>query len=289
MDGIKLFINKIKLSLQKHTGVTQNKKSYESWLSKGYTNTPTVTVIIQSHNKSLQVSHIVAKLRAYPSIELIVIDDGSDFTHTRTLARLMTGANEFLIHSNDLYENIMYDRTLRMANGKYVALLQDDDDFDNLEWIQAAVRLFEQYPALAILGGKDALEFVFQSPKANGKIIQATRPFDFVPAVNRAPMWINRELYMQKLHHIDFAFAPFQYDDYELCARAWLNGLQVGWYDAGFKSLSAGGMRLWNQYFAQQQYEKNSRQLYSLYNKHQAEIERLVQQSHRLFLQKSKD
>ena len=71
MNGIKLFINKIKLSLQKHTGVTQNKKSYESWLSKGYTNTPTVTVIIQSHNKSLQVSHIVAKLRAYPSIELI--------------------------------------------------------------------------------------------------------------------------------------------------------------------------------------------------------------------------
>lgn len=286
MNGIKLFLHKIKLSLQKHTGVTQNKKSYEGWLSKGYIQSPTVTVIIQSHNKSLQVSHIVAKLRAYPSIEIIVIDDGSHSTHTRALTRFMTGANEFLLRSNDLYENIMYDRTLRMANGKYVALLQDDDDFDTLKWIQTAVGFFEQYPALAILGGRDALEFVFQSPKANGESIQPTRPFDFVPAVNRAPMWINTELYRQKLHHIDFSFAPFQYDDYELCARAWLSGLQVGWYDAGFKSLSAGGMRLWNQYFAKQQYDKNSRRLYSLYHQQQAEIEHLVRQSRRPFTKK---
>ncbi len=286
MKDIRLIVDKIKLSLQKHAGVSQNKKSYEDWLSKGYVNTPSVTVIIQSHNKSLQVSHIVPKLRTYPSIEIIVIDDGSDLAHTRTLARLMTGANEFLLHSNDLYENIMYDRTLRMANGRYVVLLQDDDDFDNLEWMQTAVHLFGQYPALAILGGKDALELVFRLPKANGRAIQARRPFDFVPAVNRAPMWINRKLYMQKLRHIDFAFAPFQYDDYELCVRAWLNGLQVGWYDAGFKSLSTGGMRLWNRHFTRQQCEKNGRQLYSLYNSRQAEIESLVRESRQQFAEK---
>lgn len=286
MNRIRLFIDKVKLSLQKRTGVTQNKKSYENWLSKGYTNTPTVTVIIQSHNKSLQVSHVVAKLRAYPSIEIIVIDDGSTLTHTQALAQLLTRANEFLLHSNDLYENIMYDRTLRMANGKYIALLQDDDDFEDLKWMDSAIGYFEQYPALAILGGKDALEFAFESPKGYGKIIKVSQPFDFVPAVNRAPMWINKELYMQKLRHIDFSFAPFQYDDYELCARAWLNGLQVGWYDAGFKSLSTGGMRLWNQHFAKQQTERNSRQLYSLYKEQQAEIENLVQQSHRLTTEK---
>lgn len=279
MNSIRLFINKIRLSLQKRTGITKNQKSYESWLMKGYTNTPAVTVIIQSHNKSLQVKHILTQLRKHPSIEVIVIDDGSDLTHTQALAQAMTGANEFLLHSNDLYENIMYDRTIRMANGKYIALLQDDDDFEDTAWLDAAVRYFEHYPSLAILGGKDALEFAFEAPKAFGKKIQPASPFDFVPAVNRAPMWINKELYMQKLQHIDFSFAPFQYDDYELCARAWLKGLQVGWYDAKFKSLSTGGMRLWNQHFARQQTEKNSRLLYSLYEGQKEEIRHAVQQS----------
>lgn len=286
MGSIKLFLNKIKLSLQKRAGVTQNKKSYESWLSKGYNNAPIVSVIIQSHNKSLQVSHILTKLRAYPSIEIIVIDDGSDLTHTHALAQLMTGANEFLLRSNDLYENIMYDRTLRMTNGKYIALLQDDDDFESVAWIDEAVGYFKKYPSLAILGGKDALKFTFNPPKAYGTKIQPMPPFDFVPAVNRAPMWINKELYMQKLQHIDFAFAPFQYDDYELCARAWLNGLQTGWYNAEFKSLSAGGMRLWNQYFAGQQMERNSRQLHELYHKDKEKIETLIQQARHLLTEK---
>lgn len=286
MNSIRLFINKVRLSLQKRTGITKNKKSYENWLIKGYTDTPTVTVIIQSHNKSLQVKHILAKLRKYPSVEIIVIDDGSDLAHTHALVQAMTGANEFLIHSNDLYENIMYDRTIRMANGKYIALLQDDDDFEDTSWIGAAIHNFEQHPSLAILGGKGALEFVFEASKAFGKKIQPTSPFTFVPAVNRAPMWIHKELYMQKLQHIDFSFAPFQYDDYELCARAWLKGLQVGWYDAKFKSLSTGGMRLWNQYFAQQQTEKNSRLLYSLYNQHKEDIRQAVQQSRLTFTEK---
>lgn len=279
MNNIRLFISKIRLSLQKRTGITKNQKSYESWLMKGYTDTPAVTVIIQSHNKSLQVKHILTLLRKHPSLEVIVVDDGSELTHTSALAKAMTGANEFLLHSNDLYENIMYDRTIRIANGKYIALLQDDDDFEDTAWIDEAVRYFEHYPSLAILGGKDALDFVFEVPKAFGKKIQPTLPFDFVPAVNRAPMWINKDLYMQKLQHIDFSFAPFQYDDYELCARTWLNGLQVGWYDAKFKSLSTGGMRLWNQHFARQQTEKNSRLLYTLYDRQKEEIGRAVQQS----------
>lgn len=277
MSGIRLFLNKVKLSLQKRTHITQNNKSRESWLSKGYNNEPIVTVIIQSHNKSLQVSHIITKLRAYPSIELIIIDDGSTPEHNRALAKLLTRANEFLLHSNDLYENIMYDRAIRMANGRFIALLQDDDDFDNLKWIDTAIHYFEQYPRLCIIGGKGALEFAFEPPKAFGKSISPQHPFDFVPAVNRAPMWVNKGLYMQKLKSIDFNFAPFQYDDYELCARTWLQGLQVGWYDAGFHSLSTGGMRLWNRLFATQQTERNSRLLYDLYHQHKEEIEAQIQ------------
>lgn len=264
---MKLFFNKIKLALQKRSQVTRNKKSYETWVAKGYNNEPEISFIIQSHNKSLQIKHIVPKLRKYPSAEIIVIDDGSDHSHTRELTRLLTGSNEFFIRSNDLYENVMYDKCIRFANGKYIALLQDDDDFDDLSWITEACSYFKKYPKLAILGGKDGLDIVFEEEThiAHGGKYPHSEGFCFVPAVNRAPMWLNKKLFIEHLHHIDFQFAPFQFDDYELCARTWLSGLQVGWYDARFKSLSVGGMRLWNHAFTQEQTRRNGQRLYNLY------------------------
>lgn len=238
---MKLLIEKIKLAIFKRTGFVQTKKNYASWEAKGFRKSPTVTFIIQSHNKSLQVCHILPKLRQYADAEIIVIDDGSKPEHTQRLTAALTGANEFLLRANDLFENVTYDKAIRLANGRYVALLQDDDDFDGTKWVEQAVSLFKQHPKMAILGGKDGLDIAFEDDRqwAHGGDSQADGDFRFVTSVNRAPMWINRQLFMQHLHHIDFRFAPFQYDDYELCARTWLSGLQVGWYDARFRSLTA--------------------------------------------------
>ena len=276
---MRLFIEKIRLALQKRLKLTENKKSYATWTAKGYKNEPLVSVILQSHNKSLQISHIVSKLRKYSDMEIIVIDDGSNFSHTERLMRLLDGANEFLLRSNDLYENVMYDKAIRLANGKYVALLQDDDDFANLDWIDLAIHYFEQYPHLAILGGKDGLDIVFETDKEyahGGKYQLLSSSFSFVPAVNRAPMWINKELFLKYLEHIDFSFAPFQFDDYELCARAWLCGLKVARYNAQFTSLSVGGMRLWNSSFTKEQSARNGHKLYERYHQHIPEIHQLV-------------
>lgn len=278
---MKLFLEKIKLSLQKRTKTAQTKKSFAAWQAKGYEPRPEATFIIQSHNKSLQVCHILPKLRAYSAAcEIIVIDDGSAPAHTQRLTAALTSANDFLIRSNDLFENVTYDKAIRMANGRYIALLQDDDDFDGTQWIDRAIELFERHPRLAVLGGKDGLGIHFDHDKerAHGTAFekQPTEGFAFVPAVNRAPMWLNRKLFTEYLHHIDFRFAPFQFDDYELCARTWLSGLQVGWYDAAFHSLSVGGMRLWNTAFTDEQSTRNGRLLYQLYVDRAEEIYRLV-------------
>lgn len=254
-------------------------KSYETWLAKGYNDTPEVTVIIQSHNKSLQVCHILPKLRQYKNLEIVVVDDGSSLEHTERLAKALTGANEFLVRANDLYENRTYDKAIRFANGRYIALLQDDDDFDGAAWMTAAVGYFRKYPQMAILGGKWALHLeTDESRKWAHGTSHSTEGKDFVftASVNRAPMWINRELFEAHLHHIDATFAPFQYDDDELCLRAWLSGLQVGWYNASFRSLSAGGMRLWNNQFSQEQAERNGKLLYKMYADRLEEVERLV-------------
>lgn len=286
MFDIRLFIEKLKLSFQKRTKVAQTKKSYATWVAKGYVKEPLVSIVLQSHNKSLQIKHILPKLRAWgDSLEIIIIDDGSDINHTQALAEALTGANEFLVRANDLYENVTYDKTIRFANGKYIALLQDDDDFDDTSWMDDAVRYFEKYPQLAILGGKDGLDIAFKHDTQiahGGQKASADKEFQFVVSVNRAPMWLNKELFCRHLHYIDFSFAPFQFDDYELCARAWMNDLQVGWYDAKFKSLSVGGMRLWNGSFTQEQTQRNGKRLYALYVNKIDEIHKKVEASNAL-------
>lgn len=279
---ILMSIEKVRCALAKRF-LKKKQKTYEDWLAKGYRNLPKVSFIIESHNKSLGVRRIVRKLREYPEAEIIVIDDGSSFAHTRALVKFLDGGNEFLVRANDLYENVMYDKTIRFANGRYVVLMQDDDEITSLDWVDKGIRYFERYPDMAILGGLDGLNFVIDEENRWGYVDQypdkAKGGFCFVHSVNRAPMLLDRDLFLKHLGHIDFSFAPFQCDDCELCLRAWLSGLKVGWYDAGFESMLAGGMRIWNKGLIGVQEIKNRGKLYEMYKDRVNEISALVEKA----------
>lgn len=284
--NIRLFIDRLYWAFFKRI-VKKKQKSYEDWVAKGYINNPEVSFIIQSHNKSNSVIHIVERLRAYPNAEIIVIDDGSGQRHTKQLVRYLDRANEFLIHANDLYENVMYDKTIRFANGTYLVLLQDDDDIIDLDWVDKAVSYFKKYPDMVILGGLNGLNFRVEEENKWGIVDEYTdrniyeTDFQFVHAVNRAPMIICKPLYMEHLKHIEFSFAPFQCDDTELCLRAWLTGLKVGWYKAGFRSLVAGGMRIWNNEFTGVQEYKNRGKLYKMYAQSLEKVTNLVEKANK--------
>ena len=221
--NLALLTDKVKLALLKRSGKAQggSDRTYEGWKSKGYVKEPLISFVIQSHEKSLQVCHILTALRQVADSEIIVIDDGSSLEHTEHLVRELIGTNEFLVRANDLYENVMYDKCLRFANGRYVALLQDDDDIQDEKWALRAIELFRQHPDMAILGGCDGRKLHFFVDEKGRKCYRSEemseRDFCFVMSVNRAPMWINHDLYKQYLKHIDYSFAPFQSDDYELC------------------------------------------------------------------------
>lgn len=281
---ILMSIEKVRCALAKRF-LKKKQKTYEDWLAKGYRNHPKVSFIIESHNKSLGVRRIVRKLREYPDAEIIVIDDGSSFAHSRALLKFLDRGNEFLVRANDLYENVMYDKTIRFANGRYVVLMQDDDEIARLDWVDQGLRYFERYPDMAILGGLDGLNFVIDEENRWGYVDQypdkAKGGFRFVHSVNRAPMLLDRDLFLKHLGHIDFSFAPFQCDDCELCLRAWLSGLKVGWYDAGFESMLAGGMRIWNKGLIGVQEIKNRGKLYEMYKDRVNEISALVEKANK--------
>ena len=301
MMDLLLCIDRIKLALLKRLGRGQggSGKCFAAWSARGYVNEPEVSVVIESHNKSLQVMHVVEKLRRWPSIEIIVVDDGSDEVHTMRLARGLVRGNEFLVRANDLYENVMYNKCMRFAQAPVVVLLQDDDDFDSLDWLGEGVELMREYPQMVILGGQDGFSVKFHDGDGRthsleenlslplemvqrataGEILSGDGRFRFVEAVNRAPMFVNRALFAEYLRDIPFSYAPFQYDDYEICLRAWLCGLQVGSYSANFRSLSAGGMRLWNGAFTQEQMRRNGPQLYRAFRRESERIAALVREA----------
>lgn len=284
--SLRLFLDKVYWAFVKRTA-KKKQKSYEDWAAKGYNNTPEVSFIIQSHNKSHSVKHIVERLRNYPNAEIIVIDDGSGLEHTERLSRFLNRGNEFLIRANDLYEIIMYDKSIRFSNGEYVVLMQDDDEINNLDWLTRGLNYFRKYPDMVILGGFNGQEFLLDEEKKWGYLREYTdrniydKEFQFVHSVNRAPMLINKALYSKYLQHLDFSFAPFQCDDNELCVRAWLKGLKVGWYNAGFKSLVAGGMRIWNNEFTGFQERKNRAKLYEMYGQYVDRITQLVNEANK--------
>jgi len=283
-----------------------NQKSYERWAAKGYNHAPVISFIIQSHNRSKSVSEVVLQLRRFKDGEIIVLDDGSELSHTRILSRLLTGANEFLIHLNDLYEIISYDRAISFSRGKYVALLQDDDGFEDLKWIQDAITLFEQHPKLAILGAKNGISLLppdltqdgvpgpweyegdmFKQSNVCKGVHVATvgrdQCFQFVQYVNRAPMLLNKSHFESVLHHIDQSYAPFIWDDAELCLRAWLSGLEVGWYPVTVQTgwYGEGGARIWNNKLTERQNIVNGKKLYEKYGHEFERIEQLVDKSNR--------
>jgi glycosyltransferase involved in cell wall biosynthesis len=293
-------LRRIKKKFFKQKNVKQ--KTYESWALKSYCPNPEISFIIQSHNKSKNVLVLVEKLRKWTNSEIIVIDDGSELKHTLLMVNFLTKANEFIVRCNDLYEVITYDRAINLAKGQYVVLLQDDDDFDELSWIEEGLRYFYKDPLLAIVGGRDAARllpihhdgraergpFIVENSvayRANSFKIEicgsvASSGFSYVPYVDRAPMWIKRDLFLNLLKEIDISFAPFQWDDAELCLRAWVQGLHVGHYSAKFKlgGLGEGGMRIWNNELHHRQDELNVKRLYLLYEDKLPYIDTLVQQ-----------
>ena len=246
-----------------------------------YNEHPRVTAVLQLFNKRQNVEAIFAALHSSPIEEIIVIDDGSRDGALEILPALLTGKNHFIIRSNDLFEIRTYSRALDFARGEIVALLQDDDIPPiGGAWIHDALRLFDQHPKMAVLGGRDGLELkLSNSSNSADSPHQVTYravnqndgervdiPFRFVDVVNRAPMLLRRRA-IQQLGGIDNTFAPFQCDDVDMCLRAWKAGLQVGLYSTGFlRDVGMGGMRLFNAATVPTQASKNWRIIYDRYH-----------------------
>lgn len=280
-----------------------------------YRENPQVTVVLQFFNKRQNIKKIIERLRLTKIEEIIVIDDGSIDGSFEDWIKYLDRPNDFLLRCNDLFEVRTYDRAIRMAKGEFVCLLQDDDiPPDGNTWVEEALTLFDVFPDLIMLGGRDGIDTLMPDPIEgnepqeyrwlNGimecpglhkmriygfpKYIESSFqiPFMFTMAVNRAPTFIRRKEFLE-MGGINQKYAPFQFDDDDACMRAWLSGYKVGFYEAKFtRNHSLGGMSLFNAAKSKEQSVINAKKLYADYSEYIASgyLQNLVDAANRCLM-----
>jgi hypothetical protein len=265
-----------------------------------YNETPRVSVIVQSFNQVRNIAYLEDRLRTTCMEELIVCEDGSLDCSLETWVHRLTRPNDFLLRSNDLHEIRTYTRAIDFARGEIVCLMQDDDrPPKDGRWLADALRLFECYPHLAILGGwmgfmnffadeynspwllPDRSRIAFEDPSTG-------RPFMFVENVNIGPYLLRRSSYLE-LGGFDLAFSkpgsPGICFESELCYRAWLRGYQVALTDLPVKAPVAGsyilpgGTMLWGKEERDQNDRLNKERIAQLYGNHLPAIQTQVRRA----------
>lgn len=260
-----------------------------------YSENPKLTIIVQFFNKRHNIKQIIEHLRLTSAEEIIIIDDGSVDGSYEDWMNYLNRPNDFLLRCNDLFEVRTYDRAIQMARGEFVCLLQDDDiPPPNNLWIEQALTLFDTFPELMILGGRDGMELLLPDPadsgeqpeyRRTGNVMEYTGihkvrmygpphyiepisgiPFMFAMAVNRAPTFLRRSAFIE-IGGINQKYAPFQFDDDDACIRAWLSGYKVGLYSCSFvRNFDVGGMSLFNSERIKKQMLVNAKLLYADYS-----------------------
>jgi glycosyltransferase involved in cell wall biosynthesis len=218
-----------------------------------YKGEPRVTAVLQFFNKRENIPMLWQMLTNPMIDEVVICEDGSSDGSVSEWIRLATGKNHFVVRSNDLFEVRTYDRAIRFARGEYVLLLQDDEIplEESGNWVERGLRVFAQDPKLALLGGRKGSEI--RADHA-GNLYETgihdaadeNLSWTYAMIVNRGPWMLKRSATLE-LGGIDQTFAPFQFDDFDLCMRLWLAGFRVGLFDARFRrDVGVGGMRLFN-------------------------------------------
>lgn len=211
------------------------------------------TLITLAHNGAEFTEHWLANLAAAPHLpaEVFLVDNASD-DNTPALVYAARSALtplgvRFVTWRNE--ENVGCSRARNepwtQATGRYTVFMDNDAAVCSGDWLPRMIKTFEQRPALGILGPKLVYPFLPHpiqcagaglTPqgrvwfRGRGAVRNEPRfcAFRTVPLLISA-CWMMPTSLRERVGLLDELFHPVQYEDLDLCLRAWEAGLEVAY------------------------------------------------------------
>ncbi len=119
--------------------------------------TPLVSVILPTYNREKYIARAIESVwkQSYENMELIVINDASTDGTGNLINNLAKDNPKIIVLHNEVNLGMVasFNKAINVAQGKYIARLDDDDVWCSGEKIEKQVDFLEKNPAYCLVGG----------------------------------------------------------------------------------------------------------------------------------------
>jgi glycosyltransferase involved in cell wall biosynthesis len=227
-----------------------------------------ISIILTIHNKEELARQVVTSILQYASAatrELIIIFDGcSDRSEEYAMATIAEHSRDITLiieHAPDVFETRSNNIGLKKSTCDYSLLIQDDMVMQEPEFDLRLIKPLLAFSDCFASSGRAAHNDVItlsRRRKFRDYFMPRRETVDFTDlvgrennlgrnvfgirdVVNRGPLVLDN-IRLEKLDYLDETFAPYVYDDHDLCLRAFSKfGWLCGSYVIGYQSENEWG------------------------------------------------
>lgn len=111
--------------------------------------TPLVSVVIPTYNRARMLSNAIRSVQSqtYPYLEILVVDDASKDNTTEVVAGIEDPRIRYIRHETNRGGSATRNTGICAATGKYIAFLDDDDEWEP-EKTEEQIRVLQEYDAV---------------------------------------------------------------------------------------------------------------------------------------------
>jgi glycosyltransferase involved in cell wall biosynthesis len=173
-----------------------------------------VSVVIPTHNRAKLLERALRSVLAqtYPHLEIIVVDDGSSDATSDVVRRIDDRRLVYLRHEQPLGGSAARNTGIDAASGKYIAFLDDDDEWEPQK-TERQLALLARYDAVLCMYSMGGVVF---DAGAHGEIVELDElRRGFIRGGSASALMARAEV----LKHTMFDTALPKCQDWDLCIR----------------------------------------------------------------------
>lgn len=191
------------------------------------------SIILTIHNKDWLIDKVVKSIfdNTSEKFEFIVVYDGCNDNSQNIVESLIQ--NDKIIeykslYANDVFETKSNNMAMKNSTGDFFIIIQDDMIIDEKNWDNRILLPYEKYNDVFAVSARAAHNYSPRGDKMENITHyidknNASRDIFYIRnSVNRGPLVLSSEM-TKKLNYLDEIFAPYTWDDHDICYRAYNN------------------------------------------------------------------